>query len=82
MIHIDKKCHSCKNYWNELHGTCPHFIKIQEGLELLSSEMLKIHPDTESRGLISVVTANHWLGNCDFDCKFFNKNLREFEVSK
>jgi transposase-like protein len=78
MIHMKKKCHSCKNYWNELHGTCPHFRKIQEGLEVISSTMTKVHPETESKGLISVVTTGHWLAECDFECKFFNKTLKDF----
>jgi hypothetical protein len=75
---IAKKCHQCQNYWHEMHGFCPTFLKLQDGIDVLSKAMVAVHPDTEKEGYISVPgEGKEWLNKIDFDCKFFEQDTKQ-----
>lgn len=80
MITIPLQCHnSCKHYWDEVKGYCPHYIAIQDALLAMDKTMLHLHPEHEK--LASPVRGDHWLGKCVFECRFYEAKPGEITFS-
>lgn len=72
MISIER-CDNCKERHHKPHGSCPIWLEIQSGIDLINKALVKVYKDKEER-ILSVVDCDHWLAKCDFECEFYNPN--------